>query len=121
MVSAYRILFNYEWLTFAPNPRASQGGYDASRKAWKLHATVAEPTDTFDMLKGQRTLCGRVPAHGYDLDLFVEDKCERCQAILKRIRGNRAIDHLDGNVLNNDLDNLRVVQISDNRKTKRRG
>ena len=120
MVSAYRILFNYEWLTFAPNPRASQGGYDASRKAWKLHATVAEPTDTFDMLKGQRTLCGRVPAHGYDLDLFVEDKCERCVAVMKKIRHDRAIDHINGNTLDNRPENLRVVTLSENLPRKRR-
>ena len=41
-MNARRILFNYEWLTFAPNPRASHGGYDASRKAWKLHATIPD-------------------------------------------------------------------------------
>ena len=42
-------------------------------------------------------------------------------AIINKLLAGRAVDHIDGNINNNDIDNLRFVQISDNRKTKRRG
>jgi hypothetical protein len=73
-----------EWLTTAPNPRTPATGPDAGQRGWKLHAVETE-SDSFKALRLEwaRSLCGLRPAHGWDLDLFIEDKCKRCVAVLK--------------------------------------
>jgi hypothetical protein len=67
-----------QWLTTAPNPRSRATGYDAGQRGWKLHC-VEVINDSFLASKNQRARCGLLPAHGWSLDLFIEDKCKRCQ------------------------------------------
>lgn len=60
-----------EWLSSEPNPRTS--GLNAAG-GWKLHAVGDD----------KRALCGLRAKHGWGTDLFVEDKCRRCAAALKK-------------------------------------
>lgn len=66
-----------EWVTTAPNPRTSATGVDAGQRGWKLHC-VETIDDSFTKSRYQTALCGLSPAHGWSLDLFIEDKCARC-------------------------------------------
>lgn len=79
-----------EWLTTAPNPRVPAYGFDAGQRGWKLHAvemgndTISYKV-TFADVKWTRALCGLLPSHGWGLDLFIEDKCERCAKAASRL------------------------------------
>lgn len=72
-----------QWLTTAPNPRSPATGYDAGQRGWKLHA-VELINNSFKQSRYQQSLCGLLPAHGWSLDMFIEDKCTRCKRIIKR-------------------------------------
>ena len=69
-----------QWLTTAPNPRASRGGYDQGQRGWRLHAVLADDREMFAGMGPRNALCGLRPAHGWDLDMFIDDKCKRCEA-----------------------------------------
>jgi hypothetical protein len=71
-----------KWLTTAPNPRSPATGVDAGQRGWKLHA-VDTPLNSFREIGKMQALCGCRPAHGWSLDMFIEDKCERCLAKVK--------------------------------------
>ena len=62
----------YEWLTTQPNPRSPATGYDAGQRGWKLHLVDVEGEHT------PSAVCGLRPRHGWGLDMFINDKCERC-------------------------------------------
>lgn len=66
-----------QWLTTAPNPRSPATGYDAGQRGWRLHA-VETNSDSFKEIKYQSALCGLRATHGWDLDMFIEDKCKKC-------------------------------------------
>jgi hypothetical protein len=66
-----------EWITTAPNPRTRATGFDAGQRGWKLHA-VEVIEDSFERSRYQAAACGVLPAHGWSLDLFIEDRCKRC-------------------------------------------
>jgi len=68
----------WQWLTTAPNPRSPRTGYDAGQRGWRLHAVDAIDTEKFAEIRDRKSACGVTPAHGWSLDLFIEDKCERC-------------------------------------------
>jgi len=73
----------YQWLTTQPNPNSSATGVNAGQRGWKTHAVISEPSENFIKdIKRRQAICGLRPRHGWGLDLFIEDKCERC---LKRI------------------------------------
>lgn len=75
-----------QWLTTAPNPRSPATGFDAGQRGWKLHA-VETDSDSFEEIRRVSAICGLRPAHGWSLDLFIEDKCQRCaRALAKRQR-----------------------------------
>lgn len=72
-----------EWLTTAPNPRSSATGFDGGQRGWRLHYVEAAKADgTFKDIRFASALCGLRPAHGWDLDSFIEDRCQRCAAKL---------------------------------------
>jgi hypothetical protein len=79
----------FQWLTTAPNPRVPATGPDAGQRGWKLHAVKAKASDKFFALGRRPAACGVRPAHGWDLDLFIDDKCARCERALK---GDRNAD-----------------------------
>lgn len=72
-----------QWLTTAPNPRSRATGFDSNQRGWKLHA-VETINNSFKQSRLQRSLCGLLPAHGWSMDMFIEDKCIRCIATVKR-------------------------------------
>lgn len=65
------------WLTTEPNPRSPATGHDAGQRGWRLHA-IDSPTDSFKAIRWERALCGLQAAHGWGLDMFIEEKCQRC-------------------------------------------
>ena len=67
------------WLTTSPNPRVPATGPDAGQRGWKLHAVEAPPGATFKDVRFRASLCGLRPRHGWGLDAFIEDRCERCR------------------------------------------
>jgi hypothetical protein len=71
-----------QWLTTAPNPRNPATGPDAGRRGWKLHA-VETDSDSFHEIRFSAAACGLRPSHGWDLDMFVVDKCTRCERKMK--------------------------------------
>lgn len=73
----------YQWLTTAPNPRSSATGYDAGQRGWKLHAVKADDDVKFSDIRFESALCGCLPSHGWGLDMFIEDKCKRCERKMK--------------------------------------
>lgn len=70
-----------QWLTTEPNPRSPATGNDAGQRGWRLHA-VRTSSDSFAAIRKESAVCGLKPAHGWGLDLFIEDKCKRCRAAL---------------------------------------
>jgi hypothetical protein len=70
------------WLNTAPDPRRPATGFDAGRSSWKYHAVRGDEKMKISALRWERTLCGVLPAHGYDLDLFIpllpEYQCRKC-------------------------------------------
>lgn len=74
-----------EWLTTAPDPRTRATGHDAGQRGWKLHAVPAGATDTFTEVRDRTALCGLRPRHGWDLDMFIVDRCKRCVLKVKQL------------------------------------
>lgn len=75
------------WLTTAPNPRSAATGYNAGQNGWALHLVESDATEFSALGKGPkavRSLCGLRPRHGWSLDMFIDAKCERCVAALKK-------------------------------------
>lgn len=83
------------WLTTAPNPHVPGYGPDAGQRGWKLHA-VDHPGETFAEMRRLPALCGLRPAHGWSLDLFIQDKCTRCVAKAAKIEGRAALSSGEG-------------------------
>lgn len=71
-----------KWLTTAPNPRRPATGFDAGQTGWKLHAIITEE-DEFLKIKYKQAVCGLRAKFGWSLDMFIEDKCTKCQNKLK--------------------------------------
>ena len=72
------------WLTTAPNPQSPATGHDAGQRGWRLHAVEALPDSKFDEVRHKAALCGLIPRHGWGLDMFIEDRCRRCQEAVKK-------------------------------------
>ena len=81
----------FHWLTTSPNPRSPMTGYDAGQRGWRLHAVEWTQADnayherTGFTRSRKAALCGLQPAHGWGLDLFIEDECIRCRKAMDRI------------------------------------
>ena len=67
------------WVTTAPNPRSRATGHDAGQKGWKLHAVEAHSKAIFSDIRFRAAVCGIRAKYGWGLDMFIEDKCERCK------------------------------------------
>jgi hypothetical protein len=67
-----------QWLTTASNPRTVSFSADAGTHGWRQHAVCADENTLFVELRNQPSLCGLIPRHGWDIDLFVDTKCKRC-------------------------------------------
>lgn len=80
----FRMEPGIHWLTTSPNPRHPGTGWDAGQRGWRLHAVEwTEQDNEYHARTGftrsrKPALCGCVPAHGWGLDLFIEDECMRC-------------------------------------------
>lgn len=75
-----------QWLVTAPHPLSPATGYDAGRRGWKLHAVPARDNETFSAIRKRRAACGLLARHGWDLDMYIESRCERCEAALGRVQ-----------------------------------
>ena len=74
----------WQWVTTAPNPRSLATGLDDGQRGWRLHAVRATDDPNFSQLCEQSALCGLIPRHGWDLNMFVTDRCKRCAAKMRR-------------------------------------
>ncbi len=74
------------WLTTAPNPRYIHKTHSADdgQRGWRMHAVNAPEKATFEEIKTRRAVCGLLPGTGWGLDLFIEQKCARCEARLAK-------------------------------------
>lgn len=68
----------WQWLTTAPSPAAKPG---SDPRGWRTHAVDANDEMSFEELNRQRAVCGLAPAHGWDIDLYIDRKCARCAAM----------------------------------------
>lgn len=77
--------------TYAAAPRAAQflhwGTFELGRRAKKnvndpaslFHAVEhPDPNPKYEALRFTASLCGRVPAHGWGSDLYLDQYCTRC-------------------------------------------
>ncbi len=74
-----------QWLTTEPNPKSSTKGFNAGQVGWKLHAVYGKETQLFSDIGRKKSLCGLRPRHGWSLDLFIEDKCKKCQRAFEKL------------------------------------
>lgn len=74
----------FAWGTTLPHPtkKAHRHGADDGQVGWKLHAFPVEEDGTHE--KRAQSLCGLRPRHGWGLDLFIDERCTRCDAIMDR-------------------------------------
>lgn len=77
-----------EWLTTMPNPTVIGYGPDQGQRGWRLHY-VETGTFVYERINGEKidkspALCGLTPAHGWGLDMFIIDRCKRCEKALER-------------------------------------
>jgi hypothetical protein len=78
---------DFQWLSTSGNPRKGGGGvtYDAGVTGWRLHAIKATEKEKFGDIKYWASLCGLIPRYGWDIDMFIETKCERCEKKFKQL------------------------------------
>lgn len=69
------------WLVTATNPRLP--GW-SEHHGWKLHAIDAPEKATFEQVRRVPALCGIRARYGWDGDLFLEDKCSKCEAQIRK-------------------------------------
>ena len=67
------------WLITAPNPRSPATGFDAGQRGWRLHAVEGPEGAKFSDVRHTEALCGLYPRHGWSLDLFIDQRCKRCE------------------------------------------
>lgn len=70
-----------EWLTTAQNP-ATVKSLSSEPTGWRLHY-VQEGEFVYEKMDGTKidkspAACGLTPRHGWDADMFIEQKCKRC-------------------------------------------
>lgn len=70
------------WMTTEVNPRARSAGFHGGRSSWKLHFVEGVAHSDSAPVRGRRSLCGTLPAYGWGVDLFISDRCRRCEARL---------------------------------------
>ena len=64
------------WLCFSTDP--FHDPYANQMAGRRLHAVEADEDATEGDIIATRSVCGRLPAHGWVFDLFNEKKCARC-------------------------------------------
>lgn len=75
----------YGWCTTTPNPRSPSTGWDAGQRGWRLHLVPKDQPQHWYYGKYKApSLCGIRARHGWGLDMFIEDECERCTAIAEK-------------------------------------
>jgi len=82
----------FHWVTTSPNPRNRSTGHDAGQRGWKLHAVPMKEDEPYANYKRRAALCGLSPRHGWSVDLFIEDKCVRCQSAMTKRSGEVFVD-----------------------------
>jgi hypothetical protein len=74
-----------QWLTTAPEPgRAARAhSADCGQRGWRLHAVAAGDKETLGDIRTRRAACGLLPSHGWGMDLFINQRCVRCERATK--------------------------------------
>lgn len=72
----------WQWLTTSPTGRTHTCTIDCGQTGWRLHAVQAEESEPSAQLGRRRAACGLVPASGWGLDLFIDQRCRRCERAL---------------------------------------
>ena len=75
------------WMTTGPNPRRDYGP-DQGQMGWRLHAVIVTKEQLnakLNDIRHARSMCGIHPAHGWNMDLFIDEPCKRCTAKLAKI------------------------------------
>lgn len=75
-------LMVYKQFTTVLNPRVPQW---SEPRGWRLHTVKVPIGVTFDELRKLRSLCGLRPKHGWGGDLFIDEPCARCEAIMDKL------------------------------------
>lgn len=80
----------FQWLNTQVDPRKPATGFDAGRTSWKFHAVMADPKESFQQLEERyaMSICGILPAHGWTLDLFMDEDdavAGKCLSCLKKL------------------------------------
>lgn len=65
----------YALLTTMNSPRSHPG---ASPRGWKTHIVKADTEETPADAKKRTAFCGLTPAHGWDVDMFIDEPCFNC-------------------------------------------
>lgn len=89
-------LREYAWATTSPNLRHRGTGFDAGQRGWRLHLVKVGQQTAKRMdwrcrpvkeveLDVSPALCGIRPAHGWGLDLFIDETCARCEARAEKL------------------------------------
>lgn len=78
-----------QWLTTNPSGRAHTHAADDGQTGWRTHAVRAHDSETFPEIACRAALCGLVPRHGWNIDLFIDRRCARCDAKLRALEARR--------------------------------
>jgi hypothetical protein len=57
-------------------------GWTGNNFSLSSFAVRATDRTKFSSLRGRRDACGLLPAHGWSMDLFIEERCSRCESAL---------------------------------------
>lgn len=75
----------YAWLTTTPKPGGSFLLSNTQTTGWKRHALKDVPeSDSFEDVRHMSSVCGLRARYGWDMDLYIEDKCARCETIVAK-------------------------------------
>lgn len=66
------------WLTTL-SPKLAFTHAPSAITGWKLHAVEASDDASLTEIGRRRALCGLRPRHGWTVDLFIEERCQRCE------------------------------------------
>lgn len=74
------------WVTTEANPRTPATGHDAGQRGWRLHAVEADDKATTKDIRFKVAMCGLRARYGWGLDMFIEQKCSRCESAIRNAR-----------------------------------
>ncbi len=76
----------FDWFTTQCNPNTVDQSADAGVRGWKFHAVNVPggPADKFTEIVDNQSACGLLPNHGWTIDMFIIDRCTRCEGVIAK-------------------------------------